>query len=35
MRSQSPFATNCARNWDSFSIAMYSWVPANEADSDW
>ena len=23
------------RSWSSFSIAMYSWVPAKLEDSDW
>ena len=28
-------ASACARSWPSFSIAMYSCVPANELDSAW
>ena len=35
IRSQSPCSTSRPRSWDSFSIAMYSWVPAKDADSDW
>ena len=34
MRSQVPSASARDRNCPSFSIAMYSCVPANELDSD-
>ena len=35
MRSHVPSRSACARSWPSFSIAMYSWVPANELETDW
>ena len=35
IRSQLSWAAASARNWPSFSIAMYSWVPAKELDSAW
>ena len=35
MRSHDRSASARARSWPSFSIAMYSCVPAKELDSDW
>ena len=35
MRSQMPVRSASARNWPSFSIAMYSCVPAKELDTAW
>ena len=35
MRSQVPSRSACARSWPSFSIAMYSCVPANELETAW
>ena len=35
IRSQPGPESACARSWPSFSIAMYSWVPANELDRAW
>jgi hypothetical protein len=34
-RSQVPSRSAWARSWLSFSIAMYSWVPANELETAW
>ena len=33
IRSQRPLLRACLSSWPSFSIAMYSWVPANELET--